>query len=517
MRRWLLRGLAGFAVLLVVGGIAGYWYLDTRDAREPSRVAWAEHCASCHGTELEGTDLGPALVGVPLQNGERAEELMGVIATGLPERGMPAWSGVLSDELVKGLALYVSERRQQFPTIEGSFEVVIPEGVVESRHHAFRVEPVAIFDSRPYSIAPLPDGRILVTEKVRGLSIVGVDGVQGPLVEGTPRVWEEMAYAGGGYVGLGMMFEVALHPDYEENGWIYLSHTDRCQLDCGSVLPVSMVRVVRGRIRDGRWVDEEEIWAADHAWYNVVPDRVAAARLAFDHAGHVYLTIGGKAPYDLLHVMDAPTGKIHRVRDDGTVPEDNPFRVADAERDPTSTRHTVYSYGHRTAQGLATHPRTGEIWSTEMGPRGGDEVNLIVAGGNYGWPLYTNGLDYDGEPVTIGEELGLDFPIEDTVLPVVDFTPAPAISNFTFHQGERFPGWEEDLLVGTLKARTLYRLRIRDGVLVDEEKLLDSLARIRDVEMGFDGLVYLLLEHGRVGSLVRLVPAESDETVAVSP
>ena len=117
---------------------------------------------------------------------------------------------------------------------------------------------------------------------------------------------------------------------------------------------------------------------------------------------------------------------------------------------------------------------------------------------------------------TIGEELGLDFPIEDTVLPVVDFTPAPAISSFVFHEGEGFPRWEQDLLVGTLKARTLYRLRIRDGELVEEEKLLDSLARIRDVEMGFDGAVYLLLEHGRVGSLVRLVPVAPEEAVAAA-
>ena len=161
--------------------------------------------------------------------------------------------------------------------------------------------------------------------------------------------------------------------------------------------------------------------------------------------------------------MDAPTGKIHRVRQDGTVPEDNPFWVPDAERDPTSTRHTVYSYGHRTAQGLEIEPRTGRLWSTEMGPRGENEINLIESGGNYGWPLYTNGLDYDGEPVTIGTDLGLDFPVEETVLPVVDYTPAPAISSFAFHRGSAFPDWAGDMLVGTLKAQTLYRVRIRDG------------------------------------------------------
>jgi glucose/arabinose dehydrogenase len=239
-----------------------------------------------------------------------------------------------------------------------------------------------------------------------------------------------------------------------------------------------------------------------------VPDAVACGRLTFDKSGHVYVTVGGKAPYSNLHKLDTPYGKIHRVADDGTVPEDNPFYVAPGAREASSSRHTVYSYGHRTAQGLAADPATGAIWSTEMGPRGGDEVNRIIAGGNYGWPLYTGGLDYDGRPVTIGTDLGLDFAYEDTVPPVVDFTPAPAISSFTFHQGDRFPGWTNDLLVGSLKARTLYRLRIRDGEMTELEKLVTGLGRIRDVEMGADGLVYIAIEHGDNGSLVRLVPVE---------
>ena len=147
----------------------------------------------------------------------------------------------------------MSERRQRFPSIEASFDVAIPDGIVTSQHHDFRVETVATFATRPYSIAPLPNGRVLVTEKIRGLSIIEPDGTQSPLIANTPRVYEEIAYAGGGYVGYGMLFDVALDPAYAQNGWIYLSHTDRCQLDCGSMVPISMVRVVRGRMQDGRW------------------------------------------------------------------------------------------------------------------------------------------------------------------------------------------------------------------------------------------------------------------------
>ena len=168
--------------------------------------------------------------------------------------------------------------------------------------------------------------------------------------------------------------------------------------------------------------------------------------------------------------------------------------------------HTVFSYGHRTGQGLDSDPTTGEIWNTEMGPRGGDEINHIRAGGNYGWPLYTNGLDYDGQRITIGEDLGLNFPIEETVLPVVDLTPAPAVSNFTFHRGKAFPNWKNDLLVGSLKATALYRMRIENGQLVEHERLIADFGRIRDVVMGDDGFVYVALEHKEAGSIWRLVP-----------
>jgi glucose/arabinose dehydrogenase len=506
MRWWWKAGI-GVALSLVFGVGCAAWWLARREAREPSRLAFAEHCASCHGDGLQGGELGPPLVGAELQNGDSTEALIFSIGAGYPERGMPGFGKALPPELVKGLALFVSEQRQGFGTTSESWESRIPTGTQRARDHAFRLEIVTVLESRPYSIAPLPDGRILVTEPVRGLTIVDREGAQGPLIGDTPRVWEPILTVENDYLMMGILLDVALHPDFDENGWIYLSHTHRCQLDCGSLVPISMVQVVRGRIREGRWVDEEVIWSVPPDLHTVVPDTVAAGRLAFDESGHVYVSIGGKATYDWVQWLDKPTGKIHRVRDDGSVPADNPFRP----EEEISTAHTVWSYGHRTPQGLATHPGTGEIWGTEMGPRGGDEVNLIVRGGNYGWPMFTNGLDYDGTPITIGEDLGLELALEDTVQPVVDFTPAPAISSFEFYRGQAFPAWEHDLIVGTLKARTLYRLRIQDGELVDQEKLITDLARIRDVEIGADGLVYLLLEHGELGTIVRLVPSEDPE------
>ena len=395
-----------------------------------------------------------------------------VIAKGIPGTTMEGWDKKLSLQQIKLLAIYISERRQKWPSIAVSYTKEPRESrTIRSKHHDFRLELVTTLKSRPYSLAPCPVARSWLP-KGQGLSIVDRNGKQRPLITDTPQVWGTLLSVSGTWLNLGTVLDVELHPDYEENGWIYLSHTDRCYWLCGWVVPGTMVRVVRGRIKDGKWVDQEVIWSVHKDHYTPVPDAVAAGRLAFDAQRHLYVSIGGKNIYGKLHQLDTPFGKIHRVRDDGTVPKDNPFWVAPEERPDASTIHTVWSYGHRTGQGLDGHPTNGEIWNTEMGPRGGDEINHVLAGQNYGWPLFTNGLDYSGEEVSIGKDLGLDFPIESTVLPVVDFTPAPAVSNFTFHNGTAFPGWKNDLLVGSLKAGTLYRLRIENKKLVEQEKLI---------------------------------------------
>ncbi len=494
--------LVVLAVLLALG-VAAYFWTAKRDA---SAIAFSDHCAGCHGVELQGTSTGPALLGNRLRNGNSTEALIASIIKAHHEKGQFVWQDELSDPMIKGLALLISERRQQFPSTSTSFETYSTEQQVKTQYYQLQSEHVTALKSRPYSLAALPDGRFLVAEKTRGLSFINAAGQQGDLIKGTPKIWEEIVSVGNTHLILGTLLDVALHPQYATNGWIYLSYSDRCQEGCGVPWPESMVRVVRGKIQNGQWVDNEEIWSVHPDYYTVAPDNVACGRLAFDKENFLYITVGGKWTYDNLHKMDTPYGKIHRVKDDGTIPQDNPFWLSDNQREETSTKHTVWSYGHRTMQGLTSHPVSGDIWSTEMGPQGGDEVNKIERGGNYGWPLYTNGLDYDSTPITIGLDLGLDFPIEETILPVVDFTPAPAISNHTFHQGDQFTEWENDMLVGSLKAQTLYRLRIVDGKLTEQEKLLTGLGRIRDIEMGADGFVYIVIEHGDKGSLIRVRP-----------
>jgi glucose/arabinose dehydrogenase len=308
--------------------------------------------------------------------------------------------------------------------------------------------------------------------------------------------------------GQGYVLDVALHPDYARNGWIYLSYTERCT-DCNSAsrasgASVSMVALVRGRIEDGAWVDEEMIWKADAEHYTAMPDMTAGGRIAFDDDGHVFLTIGIKGGSETAGIQDLsmPYGKILRLNDDGSIPDDNPFVGR------PNALASIWTYGHRSPQGLEFDARTDRLWGTEMGQRGGDEVNLIERGGNYGWPLVSRGMQYDGRPVAFGPELGIAFDPDDIEQPLVDLTPAPAVSSFVVYDGAAFPEWRGNLLVGSLKATELYRITV-DGTNVRKaETLLSGLGRIRDVEADADGRVYLLLEHDSGGRVVRLLPTQ---------
>ncbi|MCK6370174.1 MAG: PQQ-dependent sugar dehydrogenase [Gammaproteobacteria bacterium] len=467
-----------------------------------------EQCGACHGEDLRGTTLGTPLVGAGLRYGESVQAIAASIARGSPDKGMPAWSETLSESQIWNLALYVAEQRQGTTILDkrAGIALSIPQGRIRSERHAFRIEPVAEgLDPMPFSIALLPDGRILLAERMRGLSIVSARGEKSAPIRGTPPVYDDQREFLGQVQGLGWMLDVAIHPRYEENGWVYIHHTDRCT-DCNALSrksgrPVSMNRIVRGRIRDGQWVDEQVIWQADRETYTDTSDLAAGGRLAFDADANLYFSIGMKAPLEFIGIQDLalPYGKIHRVRDDGGIPPDNPFvKTAGALA-------SIYTFGHRSVQGLEFDPRSGQLWNTEMGPRGGDELNRLLPGRNYGWPLFTSGVNYDGRPVNVGRALGITLEEKDVEFPVLDLTPSPAISSFVFYHGREFPRWKDDIIVGTLRATDLWRLELQDGKVVHREVLLEDLARFRDIEIGRRGELYLLLENAAGSRIVRLV------------
>jgi glucose/arabinose dehydrogenase len=319
---------------------------------------------------------------------------------------------------------------------------------------------------------------MLVTEKNGRLRIVE-NGKPGAPIAGVPAVKAD---------GQGGLLDVAAHPDYAKNGWVYLSYSDPGEN--GS----AMTAVVRGRLRDGRLVDQQVLFEAPAATYRSGGVHFGS-RFAFDGQGHLFFSIGERGQMDDAQDLTRPNGKVHRIWDDGRVPEDNPF----AKR--PGAIPTIWSYGHRNPQGLAREPGTGALWDAEHGPRGGDELNRVEVGKNYGWPLITYGMNYDGTPITAKTAA------EGLEQPVVYWTPSIAVSSIDFYSGDRFPRWKGNVLLGSLAAEELRRIVVSNGKATKQELLFKGIGRVRDVVVGPDGCVYLAL-HGP-DRVARLVPAEA--------
>jgi len=483
------------------------------DARMEDKAAigrlFSEHCAVCHGDQLQGAAQGVALVGRNLTGGASAAELQASIGRGAPDKGMPLWSETLSETQIRALAIYIAEKRAGFKegdeVLRISDPIVVPDGIVSSEQQDFRVSTfIAGLDPLPYSMAFLPDGSLLLTEKHNGLTRISRDGRK-TLIAGTPRIRgrdKDVMFYSGVDMSNGWMLGVAVHPRYRTNGWIYLSFGDLCddcpRTDPNNPMAPSMTKVVRGRIRGGQWVDQQLVWSVGREHYTQQTDLLASGRMAFDDNGHVFIVVGMKNLNDGVQDLRRPWGKIHRVHDDGRIPADNPF-VNTPEK-----MASVWSYGHRVPQGLFYNSRTDRLWSSEHGPRGGDEINLIRGGRNYGWPLTSLGVNYDGTKVDGWQKYGVSFDLSAIEQPVVEFTPSPALSAFVICRGQRFPAWKDNFIVGSLKARELYRVVLKDDQVVHRETLLRDVGRIRDLQQGPEGDLWLLIEHTEGGKILRL-------------
>ena len=287
-------------------------------------------------------------------------------------------------------------------------------------------------------------------------------------VAGTPTVVSR---------GQGGLLDVEADPDYPENGWIYLaySHLAKNEKD-------AMTRVVRGRLSADQltWIDEEVIWEAPDELY-VSTRHHYGSRINFGPGGMLFFCIGDRGVRDHAQRLGRPNGKIHRIHPDGAIPADNPF--VDVE----GAMPSVWSYGHRNPQGMAFHPLTGTLWEAEHGPRGGDELNIIEPGINYGWPHITYGINYSGTVITRERvRPGLQ-------QPVWFWRPSTAVCGIEFYTGDEFPFWRNHLLVASLANKTLRLLNIQDGHVIHEEIILSNRGRIRDAVTGPDGAIYLVM------------------------
>jgi glucose/arabinose dehydrogenase len=349
---------------------------------------------------------------------------------------------------------------------------------VRSQAHSFKVVTLTEGLEHPWGLAFLPDGRMLVTERPGRLRVVAADGKLDPRpVEGLPAIAE---------TGQGGLLDVALHPQFRDNRWVYLSYAARGDRGVGT-------EVLRGKLSGHRLEDTQVL-------FRMQPKsgggRHFGSRLVFDRAGYLFITLGDRGDQDRAQRLNDHAGSVIRLHDDGRVPADNPF----AGR--AGALPQKYTLGNRNMQGAALHPETGVLWTHEHGPQGGDEVNVIRPGRNYGWPVITYGVNY-GVGTKIGEgthKAGMDQPLHKWV-------PSIAPSGMTFYTGDKFPRWRGDLFVGSLKFQLLVRLKLDGETVVQEERVLEGeLGRIRDVRVGPDGYIYLLTDSSD-GALVRLEPA----------
>lgn len=356
--------------------------------------------------------------------------------------------------------------------------------VVESFDHNIRVITVTENLDRPWAMAMLPDGDILLTEQPGRLRMVRDGRLLPQAVSGTPEV--------SGRLHSGYM-DIALHPDFASNQLIYLSHSKIN--DKGST-----VAVTRGRLEDMALVDSEEIFEA-LAWD--ARELNYGSRLAFDEDGYLFVSIGDRGPDGEPKAQDLGYhhGKIVRLHDDGSIPDDNPFRNVDG------ALPEIYSYGHRNPQGMMLNPLTGEIWASEHGPRGGDEVNIIKAGANYGWPIVSFGRAYTDEAITDNPMMvGMEAPRWFWV-------PSIGISDIIYYDGAAFPQWQNKLFVTGMSGMMLQSVVLEGRASRERESLLTSLRlQYRDVDVDEAGNIYLVVRQNaqaseNTGMLLRLEPA----------
>lgn len=493
-------------------------------------------CSGCHGTP-ELTGRAPWLFDQKWLDGTDDAKIANTIRHGVPDKGMVGFTPEqVSDQQIFQLIAYIRTATANLkpkPTY-----VADPNGqVLSSEKQTFKMEVITRDVNTPFGLAFLPDGRLLITERNGTLRILDKDKLSDPIT-GTPKPHVQQD---GGFL------DVTVHPQYAKNGWVYLSYSEvqpgyvppppappadpaaspaatppgnastpapapapqsggfgagQGRGRGGPPQPPSNTVIVRGKInKNNEWTDQQVIFRSPSELY-VSSGVHFGSRFAWDREGHLFFTLGERGTMQNAQDLKNGLGKVHRVNDDGSVPKDNPFvNTPDADT-------TIWSYGHRNPEGLAWEPGTGRLWESEHGPSGGDEINIIEKGHNYGWGIASKGLQGG---ITKTSEAGMDDPI-------VYYTPAIAPAGITFYTGNRYPGWKNtSLLVGGLVGQQLRRLEINGEKVVKQEVLFAQFGRVRDIVQGPDGYLYVALQSPTGGQGVPLSAATPGMIVRLVP
>ena len=438
---------------------------------------YTTYCAGCHGAQLQGNSA-TTLIKETWTYGRSRGAIVKNIKYGIANKEMPAWKGILSNEQIDAVADFIIASQETPPDAIRPLpdelatedytlkvDVVVTEGITSPWGITFIDADHALFTENKGTIRWLVNGK-LDPQPVTGLPLTDTRGT-------------------GGFM------DIIVDPDYQHNGWVYLAYSQYQNDDTSEEVP-AMTKVIRGRIEDHQWKDEQTLFEAPDSLWLVKGNRWGC-RFLFDDQGYLYFSIGDMGRGDASQDPSKATGKVYRIHPDGSIPDDNPYADTDALQ-------AIYTMGNRNVQGIAQHPETGEIWATEHGPMGGDELNILKKGANYGWPVITYGIDYSGEVVSEKTHQ------EGMEQPVTQWTPSIAVCPITFSTSPLFPAWKNDLLVGALAFEEIRRLEIQDKNVVKQETILKGHGRVRDIETAPNGAIYVLLNSPDM--IVRLIPAK---------
>ncbi len=479
-----------------------------RGRGNPAQELYAQNCSGCHGNDAAG-GRAVSLFDEQWLKSTSDDFIVQTIRDGIPNTEMEGFGQMLSSDQIWSLLNYI---RTQVGNLRPRPEFVEnPDGLIlKTEKQTVKVELVTDGLETPFGLAYLPDGRLLITERPGRLRIFANGKLSEP-VKGTPEVH---AVQDGG------MLDVIAHPNYAQNGWIYLAYSER---QPGYVAPApqaapagnagapqgrgrgpavpAMTVVVRGKINaNNEWTDQQFIFRADPSLYTGSGAHYGL-RFIWDREGHLFYSIGERGSIPNAQDMKSPLGKIHRVNEDGSAVADNPF-VGQAGVPPT-----IWSLGHRNPQGLAWDPVTGQLWESEHGPNSADEINIIEKGANYGWGVATK-----------ASQAGMVSSAPGMIDPIIYYTPSMATAGISFVTSDRYPAWKNtSLFVGGLVGQRMERLEVADGKVTHQEIIFDQLGRVRDITQGPDGLLYIALQNptgipgvplsaSTPGRVIRLVP-----------
>ena len=426
---------------------------------------YTNFCASCHYDDLSW------FAKRDWKYGKSKDDIYVSIKTGYPDFGMPSYKNTFPEQEMHEIANYIHTKLE----LNKEENEIKDQNRIQTEKLNLRLDTVVSGLNVPWGMAFLPDGDMIVNER-EGKMIRFRNGQKIAEIQGLPDIQS---------VGQGGLLDIRLHPDYKNNGWIYFAYTSSSI----SKNEGWNTALMRARIKNNTLIDKQLLFKA-------IPDSKTGhhvgCKITFDGNGHVFFGVGERGKQENAQDLSNDCGKIHRLNEDGTIPNDNPFV------NRKGVQQSIWSYGHRNPQGLVYNTSTGKLWESEHGPKGGDELNLIQSGKNYGWPVITFGINYDGTIITKDtSKVGMEQPITYWV-------PSIAPCGMTFVNSGKYKGWEGNVLLGSLRFRYLVRCELAGNSVVHKEILLPNIGRIRNVEMSPDGFIYIAVEEP--GMIFRLVP-----------